>query len=104
MDVYDDNARKVGSISQVGIAQDQSLVLVVETGDGTTSVISWNRVKAIGHIVLVGEEETVEAEETEKAEAVEESALVEPGQCPDCNHTNTPDSNFCEECGNDIGK
>ena len=101
MDVYDDNARKVGAISQVGIAQDQSLVLVVEADDGTTSVISWNRIKAIGHIVIVGEEESAEAE---KAEAAEESSPVEPGQCPDCNHANTPDSKFCEECGNDIGK
>ena len=119
MEVYDDNARKVGAVSQVGIAQDQSLVLVIEADDGTTSVLSWNRVKAIGHIVLVGEEETAEAAKTETVEeesvpvetaeaektAVEEESVpVEPGQCPDCSHTNTPDSKFCEECGNDIGK
>ena len=93
MDVYDSDARKAGTVSQVGVDQDLSLVLLVKAEDGTESVVPWSRIKTIGQILLLGEGEEPQSDDT-----------PDPGQCPSCNYTNSADSKFCERCGNDLGK
>lgn len=93
MDVYDGNARRVGTVSQVGVDQDLSLVLLVKAEDGTESVVPWNRIKTIGQILLLGDEEAPQSDDA-----------PDPDQCPSCDRVNPADSKFCEECGNDLSK
>ena len=50
---------------------------------GTEGSISWNSIKKIGEVILLGKPEEVE----------------QPGKCPECGFTNKPGSKFCEECG-----
>ena len=92
MDVYDSNARKAGTVSQVGVDQDLSLMLVIKAEDGTESVVPWSRIKTIGQILLLEEEEP------------QGDDAPDPGQCPSCNCVNSAESKFCEQCGNDLGK
>ena len=93
MDVYDNNARKAGTVSQVGVDQDLSLMLVIKADDGTESVVPWSRIKTIGQILLLEEEEEPQGNDAS-----------DPGQCTSCNCVNSADSKFCEQCGNDLGK
>jgi len=84
--VFDENANKVGTAKQVGIDSTQSMVLVITKEDGTEGSISWNSIKKIGQVVLLGNTEKVD----------------QPGKCPNCGFGNKEDSKFCEECGNKI--
>ena len=84
--VFDENANKVGTAKQVGIDSTQSMVLVIAKEDGTEGSISWNSIKKIGQVVLLGNPEKTD----------------QPGKCPNCGFGNKEDSKFCEECGNKI--
>ncbi|MDH3395997.1 MAG: hypothetical protein OEL52_07580 [Nitrosopumilus sp.] len=84
--IFDENANKVGTAKQVGIDSTQSMVLVITKEDGTEGSISWNSIKKIGQVVLLGNPEKVD----------------QPGKCPNCGFGNKEDSKFCEECGNKI--
>jgi sporulation protein YlmC with PRC-barrel domain len=82
--VYDSEARKVGSVKEIGIQPDQSsVVLVVTRNDGTDVTIKWDEIKKIGEIVLLGSH-------------LDKSNL----NCIKCGYLNTQDSKFCESCGN----
>ena len=81
--VYDENANKVGVAKQVGIDSAQSMVLIITKNDGTEGSISWNNIKKVGEVILLGKPEEVE----------------QPGKCPNCGFTNKQGSKFCEECG-----
>ena len=97
IEVYDQLARKMGAVTQIGVDRALSLVLLVRADDGTVSIIPWSRVKTIGHIILLGEEDApAEAEPTAEADTPEQDS------CPECAASNAPDSKFCEECGNDL--
>ena len=81
--VYDENANKIGIAKQVGIDSTQSMVLVLTKNDGTEGSISWNNIKKIGEIILLGNPE----------------AASQPGKCSSCGFGNKEGSKFCEECG-----
>ena len=81
--VYDENANKVGIAKQVGIDSTQSMVLIITKNDGTEGSISWNSIKKVGEVILLGKPEEIE----------------QPGKCPNCGFTNKQGSKFCEECG-----
>jgi sporulation protein YlmC with PRC-barrel domain len=81
--VYDENANKIGIAKQVGIDSTQSMVLVLTKNDGTEGSISWNNIKKIGEIILLGNPE----------------AASQPGKCSNCGFGNKEGSKFCEECG-----
>lgn len=81
--VYDENANKVGVAKQVGIDSTQSMVLIITKNDGTEGSISWNNIKKVGEVILLGKPEEAE----------------QPGKCPNCGFTNKAGSKFCEECG-----
>ncbi len=81
--VYDENANKIGVAKQVGIDSTQSMVLVLTKNDGTDGSISWNSIKKIGDIILLGNPEDT----------------TQPGKCSDCGFKNKEGSKFCEECG-----
>lgn len=84
--VYDTEARKVGTVKEMGIQPDQSsIVLVVTKNDGTDVTIKWDEIRKIGEIVLLG------------------SPLVESNlKCVKCGYTNSQGSKFCESCGNKL--
>jgi len=81
--VYNENANKIGVAKQVGIDSTQSMVLVLTKNDGTDGSISWNSIKKIGDIILLGNPEDT----------------TQPGKCSDCGFKNKEESKFCEECG-----
>jgi len=84
--VYDESANKIGVAKQVGIDSTQSMVLVLTKNDGTEGSISWNSIKKIGEIILLGNPE----------------AAIQPGKCSNCGFGNKEGSKFCEECGTKI--
>lgn len=84
--IFDENANKIGTAKQVGIDSTQSMVLVITKEDGTEGSISWNSIKKVGQVVLLGN--------PEKAS--------QPGKCSNCGFGNKEDSKFCEECGSKI--
>ncbi len=84
--VYDENANSVGTAKQVGIDSTQSMVIVITKKDGTEGSISWNSIKKIGEVILLGKPEEAD----------------QPGKCPNCGFVNKEGSKFCEECGSKI--
>lgn len=84
--VYDENANKIGIAKQVGIDSTQLMVLVLTKNDGTEGSISWNNIKKIGEIILLGNPE----------------AASQPGKCSNCGFGNKEGSKFCEECGTNL--
>jgi len=85
-EVYDENANKIGTAKQVGIDSTQSMVLVITKNDGTEGSISWNNIKKIGEVILLGNPEDVD----------------HSGKCSNCGFENKEGSKFCEECGTKI--
>ena len=84
--VFDENANKVGIAKQVGIDSTQSMVLIITKNDGTEGSISWNNIRKIGEVILLGKPEEVD----------------QPGKCSNCGFTNKQGSKFCEECGSKL--
>ena len=84
--VFDENANKVGVAKQVGIDSTQSMVLIITKNDGTEGSVSWNNIKKIGEVILLGNPEEAS----------------QPGKCSNCGFANKQGSKFCEECGTKI--
>ncbi len=83
--VYDTEARKVGTVKEMGIQPDQSsIVLVVTKNDGTDITVKWDEIRKIGEIVLLG------------------SPLADNSKCTKCGYANSQGSKFCESCGNKL--
>ncbi len=95
--VYDDSACKVGTIADVGVSGSLSLVLLVESDDGTRQIIPWSQVRRVGEIVILNNSV---AEPTPKPTP----EPLDPGTCPECNTSNSDDAKFCESCGTDLAK
>ena len=55
MTVFDEEAKKIGTVKQVGVDSTQSVVLVITRNDGGETTIKWNQIKKIGEIILLGE-------------------------------------------------
>jgi sporulation protein YlmC with PRC-barrel domain len=84
--VYDSEARKIGTVKQIGIQTGQpGIVLVVTKNDGSDVVIKWEEIKKIGEIVLLGSQ-------------VSDAS----SKCSECSFDNKPDAKFCESCGKKI--
>ena len=84
--VYDSEARKIGTVKQIGIQTGQpGIVLVVTKNDGSNVVIRWEEIKKIGEVVLLGSQ-------------VSDSS----SKCSGCGLDNKPDAKFCESCGKKI--
>lgn len=89
MQVYDEEARKVGTARQVGIDASHTIVLVMSRDDGAETTVPWSSVKKVGQIIVLGG--TAAA-----------AAAAEPGKCPKCGFANKAGAKFCEECGNSL--
>ena len=114
MDVYDQFAIRMGSVTQVGMDQSLSPMLLIKADDGTVSAVSCSSIRTIGQIILLGPPKQDDCVECDPSEATppkqddcvecDPSEATPPKQddCPKCETTNAPDSKFCEECGNDL--
>lgn len=84
--VYDSEARKIGSVKQIGIQTGQpGIVLVVLKNDGSEMVIKWEEIKKVGEIILLGSQ-----------------VSNSNSKCIGCGFENKPDAKFCESCGKRI--
>ena len=87
--IYDENAKKIGKAKHVGIDSNQSVVLLIIKNDGTEGSISWNNIRKVGEVILLG------------------SPIIapqpnQPGKCANCGFSNKEGSKFCEECGSKL--
>ncbi|MEK6971814.1 MAG: zinc-ribbon domain-containing protein [Thermoproteota archaeon] len=94
MDVYDEDLKKIGVVREMGVDSTQSVIIVVTKYNGAEESISWNRIKKIGEIILLGSknESFVEQHSSGKSDL----------KCPSCGLTNKEGSKFCENCGTRI--
>lgn len=84
--VYDSDARRVGTVKEIGIQPGQSnIVLIITKNDGSNATIKWDEIKKIGEVVLLGGQIT-------------DSDL----KCSKCGNLNAQGSKFCESCGNKL--
>ena len=95
MDVFDENAKKIGIAKQVGVDSTQTLVLVISDKEGNDVTVNWDRIGTVGEVIFLGKADRNVAQ-VSKVEA------GEGARCPDCNFDNKPDSKFCEMCGTQL--
>ncbi len=93
MQVYDENANKIGIAKQVGIDSSQSIVLAVIQNDGEIITVNWSNIKKIGEIILIG---------ANKNEQISTDGDDMHLKCSNCMFINKHDSKFCEKCGTSI--
>ena len=91
MTVYDDNAKKMGTVKQVGVDATQNVVLIITKNDGSEISAKWNQIKKIGEIILLGE-----------GQVGSMSSMQSSSQCASCGFDNKPGSKFCQSCGSQI--
>lgn len=83
LQVYDQDAQKVGTARQVGIDTSHTIVLVITKDDGTETTVPWSLVKKVGQIIVLGGS----------------APSSDPGKCAQCGFVNKAGAKFCEECG-----
>ena len=92
MSVYDENAKKIGIAKQVGVDSNNTVILVMTDNEGNDVSISWQSIKKVGEIILLGD----------SAPTTSNTSTQQGLRCPSCNFDNKPDSKFCESCGTAI--
>jgi sporulation protein YlmC with PRC-barrel domain len=92
MDVFDENARKIGVAKQVGVNSSQTIVLVISDKEGNDVTINWDRIGTVGEVIFLGKNST-------GTTLVTRIQAGEGLRCQSCNFDNKPDSKFCESCG-----
>ncbi|MDA0756115.1 MAG: hypothetical protein O3C04_02860 [Crenarchaeota archaeon] len=96
MDVFDENAKRIGKAKQVGVDSNQELVLLISDSEGNDISISWSRIGTVGEVIFLGKSEKTDVK-------IEQTVAVGTGlRCSRCNFDNKPDSKFCESCGNKL--
>lgn len=95
MDVFDENAKRIGKAKQVGVDSNQDLVLVVSDVSGNDININWSRIGTVGEVIFLGKSSKTE-------EKMEKTLVGEGLRCSSCNFDNKPDSKFCESCGTQL--
>ena len=95
MDVFDENAKKIGIAKQVGVNSTQTLVLVISDKEGNDVSVNWDRIGTVGEVIFLGKND-------KNAAQVSTVKVGEGARCPDCNFDNKPDSKFCEMCGTQL--
>ena len=55
MTVFDENAKKIGTVKQVGVDASQNVVLIITKNDASEITVQWSQIKKIGEIILLGE-------------------------------------------------
>jgi len=85
LQVYDENVKRIGTARQVGIDNNQTMVLLISKNDGSEGSVPWSNIVKVGDIILLGNSSAPQAQQH--------------GKCSDCGFVNKDDSKFCEECG-----
>ena len=96
MDVFDENAKRIGKAKQVGVDSNQELILVVSDSGGNDINISWSRIGTVGEVIFLGKSTKTDVKIEQTIEAGNGS------RCSSCNFDNKLDSKFCESCGNQL--
>jgi len=92
MSVFDENAKQIGIVKQVGVDSNNQVILVISDNEGNDVSINWERIKKVGEIILLGDSSITTA-----------GVSAQQGlRCPSCNFDNKLDSKFCESCGTKI--
>ena len=91
MTVYDENAKKIGTVKQVGVDATQNVVLIITKNDGSEISVKWNQIKKIGEVILLGEGQSGTIGVTESS-----------SKCSSCGFNNKPGSKFCQSCGSRV--
>ena len=91
MTVYDENAKKIGTVKQVGVDATQNVVLIITKNDGSEISVKWNQIKKIGEVILLGEGQSGTIAVTESS-----------SKCSSCGFNNKPGSKFCQSCGSRV--
>ncbi len=91
MTVFDENAKKIGTVKQVGVDSTQSVVLIITRNDATEISVKWSQVKKIGEIILLGDNQTGNSNQ-----------MISISKCSSCGFENKPDSKFCQSCGSKV--
>jgi len=91
MSVFDENAKQIGIVKQVGVDSNNQVILVISDNEGNDVSINWERIKKVGEIILLGD-----------SSATMSVSAQQGLRCPSCNFDNKPDSKFCESCGTKI--
>ena len=91
MTVYDENAKKIGSVKQVGVDATQNVVLIITKNDGSEISVKWDQINKIGEIIILG-----------KGQAVTSKTMESTSNCASCGFANKPGSKFCESCGSQL--
>ena len=103
MSVFDENAKKIGTVKQVGVDASQNVVLVITKTNGTETAIKWNEIKKIGEIILLGKGGLVPSSQTPSQTFTPPQTPSPPPSmtpsCANCGFSNKPSSKFCESCG-----
>ena len=95
MDVFDENAKKIGIAKQVGVDSNQTLILVISDNEGNDVSVNWDRIGTVGEVIFLGTNGNNKSQ-TSKTQ-------VGLGtRCPSCNLDNKTDSQFCESCGSQL--
>ena len=95
MDVFDENAKKIGVAKQVGVDSTQTIVLVISDNEGNDVSVNWDRIGTVGEVIFLGKNDK-NVSQTPKVQ------VGEGTRCPSCNFDNKLDSKFCEMCGTQI--
>jgi sporulation protein YlmC with PRC-barrel domain len=91
MTVYDENAKKIGTVKQVGVDATQNVVLIITKNDGGDTSVKWNQIKKIGEVILLGE-----------GQLGTTSIAQSTSKCSSCGFNNKPGSKFCQSCGSRV--
>lgn len=91
MTVYDEKAKRMGTVKQVGVDATQNVVLIITKNDGSDISVKWNQIKKIGEIILLGEGQV------ENIPTVQSTS-----KCSSCGFENKPGSKFCQSCGSQV--
>ena len=95
MDVFDENAKKIGIAKQVGVDSNQTIILVLSDNEGNDVSIDWNRIGTVGEVIFLGK----------SSGSTSQTPTTKPGEglrCSGCNFDNKVDSKFCESCGTQL--
>ena len=95
MEVFDENAKKIGIAKQVGVDSTQTLILVISDKEGNDVSVNWDRIGTVGEVIFLGKNDKTVAQ-------VSAVKVGEGARCNNCNFDNKPDSKFCEMCGTQL--
>ena len=89
--VYDDSIKQIGIVKQMGVDENQNVVIVVTKSDGSNATYRWDQIKKVGEIVLLGSRD-------------DSSGMMQgkSSKCQSCGIDNKVGSKFCENCGSPI--